>query len=127
RNRSRSVDDAARRGRRRFHADSLTVKEVVVRTVLSAPKTANAKALIFVILILAMTAFAASIPSHAQTASWSATTKYPAGGTAEQQCITNEGSVYCLGGYQDEIYGARLLTDGVGSWTRTTSYPPALA
>jgi hypothetical protein len=58
---------------------------------------------------------------------WTVTTSYPTSIRSES-CVTNAGTIYCVGGYagstlSDDVYYATLSSTGVGPWTNTTSYP----
>lgn len=75
---------------------------------------------------------------------WSRTTSYPQGAFLPA-CAASDGYVYCIGGVarspsthggvnyfglsntQGEVYYAPLSSDGIGTWTATTSYPIQVA
>src|SRR5438876_225578 len=62
--------------------------------------------------------------------SWSSSTSYPLR-LQSQSCVTSSGFVYCIGGdtrgglanSTSAVYFAALSSNGVGSWSSSTSYP----
>jgi hypothetical protein len=62
------------------------------------------------------------------TGAWNASTSYPSASPYGVSCASSSGYVYCVGllfsSTPNMVYYASLSSDGVGSWTQTTNYPP---
>lgn len=61
---------------------------------------------------------------------WKSTTPYPASyGISLQSCASTSNDIYCVGGTRsgggpiNNVYYAPISSNGVGSWSSTTSYP----
>ena len=79
----------------------------------------------------------ASVTSNGVVGKWSSTTSFPIP-VDGQSCVSSSGYMYCVGGFDealgtnassflsDSVYYAPLSSSGIGSWSKSTSYPSSI-